>query len=198
MLSKCAKLFPPVNTNCSLIFFEYFFQYEEDWMWIIGYMSYLKNSKVKFIPGKTQNSLWKMWLSTLVWRKHGHCSFNRTFWVRSFLGILYVAVIVKESSRIQNVQQLHHQKLSECWQPACLKGFLLAQFASRQNITHIQPTLHRQRGEYFRASTPLHYLFSIKNTHCGGKILQRSTILPKALVTPLLTVCVTHLCAFGR
>lgn len=81
-----------------------------------------------------------------------------------------------------------------CWQPVRLKGFLLPQFASGQNIAHIQHSLHRLRVGYFQASRLLHYLFSIENTHRGEKTLQRSTILPKAPVTPLwlsvLRICV--------
>lgn len=73
-----------------------------------------------------------------------------------------------------------------CWQPVRLKGFLLPQFALGQNITHIQHTLRRLRVGYLWASRLLHYLFSIKKkTHRGERTLQRSTILPKAPVTPL-------------
>lgn len=80
-----------------------------------------------------------------------------------------------------------------CWQPVRLKGFLLPQFASGQNITHIQHSLHRLRVGYLRASRLLHYLFSIENTHRWEKTLQRSTILPKAPVTPL-RLSMLHIC----
>lgn len=48
------------------------------------------------------------------------------------------------------------------WQPVLLKGFWLAQFASGQNIAHIQQCLLRLRERHFLAFTLPHYPFSIE------------------------------------